>query len=261
MKAHRAGSTVGVFLVTGSEAWIDITKAPTSKEVTSSFKKSKKSSKGSDAGPSSTTTSTHWMAESGILDLFVFLGPSSNDIFQQYTALTGRTPLPQLFATAYHQCRWNYLNQADVQDVQTRFDEADIPMDVMWLDIEYAEEHKYFIWDRRNFPEPEKMQDDLAARGRKVRRTPSRLPHARTLTRFPVSSSLSLTLISSATRASTSTPKRKSSISSRRRPTARSLKAGAGQGRARGPTGSTPLAGSGGLTSSSSPSSRRASRF
>lgn len=181
MKAHRAGSTVGVFLVSGSEAWIDITKQPTSKEVTSAFKKSKKSNvKGADAGPSASTTSTHWMVESGILDLFVFLGPSSADIFQQYTALTGRAPLPQLFATAYHQCRWNYLNQADVQDVQTKFDEADIPMDVMWLDIEYAEEHKYFIWDKRNFPEPEKMQDDLAACGRKVgSRSRSRFPCSR----------------------------------------------------------------------------------
>lgn len=166
MKAHRAGSTVGVFLVTGSEAWIDITKAPTSKAITSSYKETKTND--SDAGPAATTTTTHWITESGILDLFVFMGPSSNDIFQQYTALTGKTPLPQLFAIAYHQCRWNYLSQEDVLDVQSKFDEADIPFDVIWLDIEYAEEHKYFIWDRSNFPEPEVMQDKLADRGRKV---------------------------------------------------------------------------------------------
>lgn len=169
MKAHRAGSTVGVFLVSGSEAWIDITKSSTPKAVTSAFKKSKKAQPDDDAGPSATTTTTHWMAESGILDLFVFLGPSSLDVMDQYTSLTGRSPLPQLFATAYHQCRWNYLSQADVLEVQSKFDEHDIPMDVMWLDIEYADEHKYFIWDRRNFPEPEKMQDELAAKGRKVR--------------------------------------------------------------------------------------------
>ncbi|KAK4054515.1 glucosidase II [Microbotryomycetes sp. JL201] len=167
MKAHRAGSTVGVFFVSGSEIWVDITKAPTSKEVSHKFKKAK-AAQPADHGPAAMTTTTHWMAESGILDLLVFLGPSSDTIVDQYTSLTGRTPLPQFFATAYHQCRWNYLNQEDVQEVQTRFDEADIPMDVMWLDIEYAEEHQYFVWDRRNFPDPEKMQDDLAARGRKL---------------------------------------------------------------------------------------------
>ena len=169
MKAHRAGSTVGVFAATGSEMWIDITKAATPKAVTNQWKKASQAAKNnSDAGPTSVTTTTHWMAESGILDIFVFLGPTSEAIFDQYTALTGRTPLPQLFAIAYHQCRWNYLSQEDVLGVQSRFDEADIPLDVIWLDIEYAEEHKYFIWDRRNFPEPEKMQESLGERGRKV---------------------------------------------------------------------------------------------
>lgn len=168
MKAHRAGSTVGVFAATGSEMWIDITKSSTSK--TSASKKPVKPS--DDIGPTATTTSTHWMAESGILDLFVFLGPTSESVFDQYTSLTGKIPLPQLFAIAYHQCRWNYLSQTDVLDVQSKFDKADIPFDVIWLDIEYAAEHKYFIWDRRNFPEPEKMQDELAGRGRKVRVVP-----------------------------------------------------------------------------------------
>lgn len=172
MKAHRAGSTVGVFAATGSEMWIDITKSSTSKAVNDCW-----SNRAGgyvtvdDNGPTSTSTSTHWMAESGILDLFVFLGPTPEVIFDQYTALTGKVPLPQLFAIAYHQCRWNYLSQDDVLDVQSKFDQADIPFDVIWLDIEYAEEHKYFIWDRSNFPEPEMMQDKLADRGRKVRST------------------------------------------------------------------------------------------
>lgn len=168
MKAHRAGSTVAVFLVTAAEAWIDITKASSPRSLSSSFKSTKSSSNSTDGGPAAKTTTTHWMTESGILDLFVFLGPSSETIFDQYTSLTGRTPLPQLFAIAYHQCRWNYVNTEDVLDVQKRFDEADIPFDLIWLDIEYAEEHKYFIWDRRHFPEPEIMLDQLALRGRQV---------------------------------------------------------------------------------------------
>ncbi|SGY21788.1 BQ5605_C016g08274 [Microbotryum silenes-dioicae] len=166
MKAHRAGSTVAVFAAIGSEMWIDITKSSTPKRITSAFKKRSKDGASTDAGPSPVTTSTHWIAESGILDLFVFLGPSSLDIFDQYTTLTGKIPMPQYFATAYHQCRWNYVNEEDVQEVQTKFDEFDIPMDVMWLDIEYAEEHKYFIWNKDYFPTPEKMQQKLVDRGR-----------------------------------------------------------------------------------------------
>lgn len=43
-----------------------------------------------------------------------------------------------------------------------------MPVDVFWLDIEYAEEHKYFIWDKKTFPDPIEMTNDIAAIGRKV---------------------------------------------------------------------------------------------
>ena len=37
---------------------------------------------------------THWFSESGIIDLFVMLGPRPHDLFRQYSRLTGATPLP-----------------------------------------------------------------------------------------------------------------------------------------------------------------------
>lgn len=42
----------------------------------------------------------------------------------------------------YHQSRWNYNDQDDVKTVAENFDKYDIPMDVMWLDIEYTNEKK-----------------------------------------------------------------------------------------------------------------------
>jgi alpha 1,3-glucosidase len=52
--------------------------------------------------------------------------------------------------------------------VQKRFDEDDMPVDVFWLDIEYAEDHKYFIWNQKTFPDPVEMINDVVALGRKV---------------------------------------------------------------------------------------------
>lgn len=37
---------------------------------------------------------THWFSESGIIDIFVMLGPKPQDVFSQYATLTGTTPLP-----------------------------------------------------------------------------------------------------------------------------------------------------------------------
>ena len=47
--------------------------------------------------------------------------------------------MPQLFALGYHQCRWNYRDEADVRMVDETMDAYDIPYDVIWLDIEHTD--------------------------------------------------------------------------------------------------------------------------
>jgi mannosyl-oligosaccharide alpha-1,3-glucosidase len=144
MHAHSEETTVGVFHVVGSETWIDVGRS------------------------SEKSTQTYWISESGILDLFILPGPTPEDIFAQYARLTGTAPLPADWSLGYHQCRWNYVSSEDIRGVQKRFDEENIPVDVFWLDIEYAAEHKYMIWDEKTFPDPVEMTNDVAAVGRKV---------------------------------------------------------------------------------------------
>lgn len=156
MQAHRKGSTVGVFWLNAAETWIDITKKKHTANPLSLGVKSH------------TDTQTHWMSESGILDVFVFLGPTPQDLTRQYGELTGYTAMPQSFAIAYHQCRWNYVTDEDVKDVDRRFDKFNIPYDVIWLDIEYTQEKKYFTWDPLTFVNPDKMHKHLAKRDRKL---------------------------------------------------------------------------------------------
>ena len=64
--------------------------------------------------------------------------PALAQVSKQYSALTGTTALPQLFALGYHQCRWNYRDEEDVAAVNAGFDAHNIPYDVIWLDIEYT---------------------------------------------------------------------------------------------------------------------------
>lgn len=117
---------------------------------------------------SQTTTTTHWISESGLLDVFVFLGPTPQDVIGAYSELTGYSQLPQQFAIAYHQCRWNYVTDEDVKDVDRKFDKNNIPYDVIWLDIEYTDGKKYFTWDPMTFPKPLDMQEQLDEHERKL---------------------------------------------------------------------------------------------
>lgn len=154
MQAQKKGSTVGVFWLNAAETWIDIVKQKTNVNALS---------------PERATTQTHWMSESGLLDIFVLPGPNSSWLYKQYGDLTGFTALPAAFSIAYHQCRWNYVSQDDVKDVDRKFDKFDIPYDVIWLDIEYTDSKKYFTWDPLTFKDPETMLKTLDKRERKVR--------------------------------------------------------------------------------------------
>jgi alpha 1,3-glucosidase len=49
---------------------------------------------------------THWFSEAGIIDLYLFIGPSPKDVVRQYGTITGTTPLPQKFALGYHQVKF-----------------------------------------------------------------------------------------------------------------------------------------------------------
>lgn len=110
--------------------------------------------------------SAHFMSEAGVIDVFVLLGPTPNDAFTQYTKLTGVGNLPQLFALAHHQSRWNYFTQDDVLQVVRNFDANDIPLDTMWLDIEYTDDKMYFTWNHTAFPTPIEMMNELRSTGR-----------------------------------------------------------------------------------------------
>jgi alpha 1,3-glucosidase len=113
-------------------------------------------------------THTHWVSESGILDILLLPGPRPQQLFEQYALLAGPTALPPQWSTAYHQCRWNYINEDDVLEVDRRFDESDIPLDVTWLDVEYTVERRYFDWNKGFFPDVKRMLSKVAEKGRKV---------------------------------------------------------------------------------------------
>ncbi|WWC89838.1 uncharacterized protein L201_004766 [Kwoniella dendrophila CBS 6074] len=143
LHAHSADHSVGVLNLVASDTFVDV--------------------KHDQDG-----VRTHWVSESGILDLLLLPGPKPQQLFEQYSILTGPTPLPPQWSTAYHQCRWNYNDEDDVLEVDRKFDEADIPLDITWLDIEYAEEHRYFDWNHKFFPDPKRMIDAVASKGRKM---------------------------------------------------------------------------------------------
>ena len=84
MMAHSAYKTVGLFFNNAAETWIDISSSKSMLSSLISFFKS----------GDTPEVDTHWMAESGIIDVFVMLGPKPHDVSNQYATLTGTMTLP-----------------------------------------------------------------------------------------------------------------------------------------------------------------------
>ena len=57
-------------------------------------------------------TESHWISEAGLPDIFMLPGPDVRSLYRQYAQMTGTSQLPPLFSLGYHQCRWNYRDEA-----------------------------------------------------------------------------------------------------------------------------------------------------
>jgi alpha-glucosidase len=107
-------------------------------------------------------------SESGELRYYLFAGTEIKTILARYTELTGRIPLPPLWALGYQQCRFSYVPQSQVLEIANAFRQRQIPCDVLYLDIHYMDGFRIFTWDKQQFPEFEKMIEELHHLGFKV---------------------------------------------------------------------------------------------
>ena len=96
---------------------------------------------------------------------YVFAGPSMGTVLERYTWLTGRAPLPPIWALGYHQCRWHAYSQDDVERIAQRYRDDEFPCDGMWLDIDHMDGYRVFTWDATRFPHPERMLKSLSDNG------------------------------------------------------------------------------------------------
>ena len=107
-------------------------------------------------------------ADGGDLIYYVFAGPTPRVVLERYTELTGRTPLPPLWALGNHQSRWGYRTADEVRKIAREFRERDIPCDALHLDIDYMDGYRVFTWDQRRFPDPQALTAELHQQGFRV---------------------------------------------------------------------------------------------
>ena len=88
----------------------------------------------------------------GVLDFYLFLGPSPELVVQQYLQLVGNPMMVPYWALGYHQSRQGYSSLADMQAVVSSFSQANLPLDTVWLDTDYMDPAADFAYNAATFP-------------------------------------------------------------------------------------------------------------
>lgn len=107
-------------------------------------------------------------AAKGTLDYYFIYGPTMAEVLFEYTSLTGRAPLPQLWTLGYHQSRWSYNSAKEVLDLANTFRELQIPCDAIHLDIDYMDAFKVFTSNETRFPDLTALSESLSDMGIKL---------------------------------------------------------------------------------------------
>lgn len=98
-------------------------------------------------------------------DLYIIDGQGPQDIVRQFRTLIGRSYIPPKWALGYHQSRWFYKTERDFRDVAERYRQAHIPLDALYMDIDYMERYKSFTVDENRFPHFNELVAELGDRG------------------------------------------------------------------------------------------------
>jgi alpha-glucosidase len=100
-------------------------------------------------------------AEGGPIDYYVLDGPDPKQVLRTYAWLTGLPPLPPLWSLGFQQSRFSYESESRVREIAARLRADKIPADVLYLDIDFQQEHRPFTVDTKQFPHFDQMLSDL----------------------------------------------------------------------------------------------------
>lgn len=94
-----------------------------------------------------------YSATNGPVDYYVMAGPDPKKVVEAYAWLTGPTPLPALWTLGFQQSRYSYMSQKETEEVAAHMRQDKIPVDAIYLDIDYQEKNRPFTVNTTAFPD------------------------------------------------------------------------------------------------------------
>ncbi len=87
------------------------------------------------------------------LYLYVIIGESARDVARQFRRIIGKSYIAPRYAFGFGQSRWGYRTAEDIEGVVKGYRENEIPLDMVYMDIDYMQDYKDFTVNPERFPD------------------------------------------------------------------------------------------------------------
>ncbi len=101
-----------------------------------------------------TNTSILFTSDGPAFRVLVFEAATPQKLLEKLAVLTGKIELPPIWSLGYQQCRYSYMNDAEVKAIADSLRTKQLPCDVIWMDIDYMDQYKIFTFSSDAFPDP-----------------------------------------------------------------------------------------------------------
>lgn len=95
------------------------------------------------------------------LTIYIIEGSSLKHIVKQFRQMIGRSYIAPRWALGYGQSRWGYENAWDIRKVARQYRENHIPLDMIYMDIDYMKGYRNFTIDEKAFPDFEEFVKEM----------------------------------------------------------------------------------------------------
>ncbi len=103
----------------------------------------------------------------GLLDYYITFG-NMKDVISNMSNIIGKPLLPPKWALGYHQSRYSYNSQSELETLFKKFQEMNLPISAIHLDIDYMDGYRVFTLDEKRFPDLKKFADKLKEKGVRI---------------------------------------------------------------------------------------------
>ncbi|WP_094220781.1 glycoside hydrolase family 31 protein [Streptomyces diastatochromogenes] len=102
--------------------------------------------------------------DGGPLRCWVMVGTPAR-VLHTWASLTGAPALPPVWALGHHHARWGFGSEQEVRRIVAGYQERDLPLDAVHLDIDHYADHQVFTVDQERFPKLPGLAEELRRDG------------------------------------------------------------------------------------------------